>query len=221
MNKEFKYVSMQECVNVLFETVESFVEHKSALLDDIIDKKADPRKEFNELFDFESETLRTDVYEECNKVLTNRISEENPDYSTESEEIQNYVSGSIEYFIRWVKARSEEGYISWDELMNHLHKIPWRETVFGIRIQRFGKVYYELRFNYMQEVENGYLKFFNAEYQEDEDILYAGSYVAFGSKDIESIYMGYADLMYGVGLRDVTITYADGETVFLRFSEEN
>ena len=39
--------------------------------------------------------------------------------------------------------------------------------------------------------------------------------------DIETIHMGYADLIYEMGLRDVTISYTNGEKVFLRFSEEN
>lgn len=226
MSKEFKYVPMKERVNVLYEVAESFVGHKSAPIVDILDGKVDPRKEFNALFDFEKEKLRQDVCAECKKVLTTKIVEENPDYSAESEEVQNCVNSGISYFIRWVKARSERGNITWDELVKRLHHIPWRETKFGIRIQHFGKAYYELHFNYMQDLHNGCLKFYNAEYQEDpdkedDDVIDMASYVAFCADDIESIHMGNADLVYEVGLRDVTISYTNGEKVFLRFSEEN
>ena len=58
--------------------------------------------------------------------------------------------------------------------------------------------------------------------EEESDILISmASYVGISSDGIESIHMGQADLIYGVGLRDVTITYANGEKVFLRFSEDN
>lgn len=226
MSKEFNYVPMKERVNLLYEITENFVEHKSAPIVDIMDGKVDPRKEFNALFDFANETLRQDVYIECKKVLTTKIMKENPDYLAESEEVQNCVNSGISYFIRWVKTRSESGNITWEDLRKRLHNIPWRETEFGIRIQHFGNAYYKLHFNYMQDLHNGCLKFYNAEYQEDsnkedEDVIDMASYVAFGSDDIESIHMGYADLVYEAGLRDVTISYKNGEKVFLRFSEEN
>lgn len=227
MSKEFNYVSMKERVNLLYKTTESFVEHKSAPIVDIMDGKVDPRKEFNELFDFEKETLRQDVYAECKKVLTTKIMEENPDYSGESEEVQDCVNSSIHSFISWVKARSENGNITWDELLKHLRCIPWKDTNFGLRIQHFGKAYYELHFNYMDDSNKEYLKFYNAEYQEEtetqcEDIIVdMASFVGISSDDIESIHMGCADLVYEVGLRDVTISYTNGEKVFLRFSEEN
>ncbi|MBQ2882506.1 MAG: hypothetical protein IJE43_01855 [Alphaproteobacteria bacterium] len=225
MRKEFKYVSMKERVKLLYKATESFVRHKSAPIVDIMDGKIDPRKKFNALFDFEKETLRPDVYDECKKVLTVKIMEENSDYSVETREVQDCIKSSIAYFIRWVKARSESGNITWDELVNHLHNIPWEETEFGVRIQRFGKAYYELHFNYMQDLHNGCMKFYNAEYPEDTDndgcVIDMASYVAIVSDDIETIHMGYADLIYEVGLRDVTISYTNGEKVFLRFSEEN
>ena len=72
MSKKFKYVPMKERVNLLYKTTESFVEHKSAPIVDIMDGKVDPRKEFNDLFEFGKETLRQDVYVECKKVLTTR-----------------------------------------------------------------------------------------------------------------------------------------------------
>lgn len=223
MSKEFKYVSMKERVDLLYKTVESFVEHKSAPIVDIMDGKVDPRKEFNNLFDFEKETLRPDVYEECKKVMTEKFLAENSDYSAESEEMQDFVNSSIHSFISWVKARSENGNITWDELLEHLRCIPWKDTNFGLRIQHFGKAYCELYFNYMDDSNKEYLKFYNAEYKEEcEDIIVdMASYVAVVSDDIESIHMGNADLVYEAGLRDVTISYTNGEKVFLRFSEEN
>lgn len=223
MSKEFKYVSMKERVNLLCKATDKFVEHKSVPIIDIMDGKVDPRKEFIELFDFDNETLRSDVYEECKKVLTNKIIDENPDYSADSEDVQDCINSSIKYFIRWVKARNENGNITWDELVRHLHKIPWRETKYGIRIQQFEKTYYELHFNYMYDSGNGCLKFHNAEYQEDSDdaVIDLASYVAIVAEDIESIHMGCADLIYEIGLREVTISYSNGEEVYLRFSEEN
>lgn len=227
MSKEFKYVPMDERVKLLYKTTESFVEHKSAPIVDIMDGKVDPRKEFNALFDFKKESLRTDVHEKCREVMTEKILAENPDYSSESEEVQYCVNSSISYFIRWIKARSENGNITWDELLEHLRCIPWKDTNFGLRIQHFGKAYYELHFNYMDDSNKKYLKFYNAEYQEEtetqcEDIIVdMASFVGISSDDIESIHMGCADLVYEVGLRDVTIYYTNGEKVFLRFSEEN
>ena len=154
-----------------------------------------------------------------------KIMEEYPDYLAESKDVQDCINSSIAYFIRWVKARSERGNITWDDLVKRLHKVPWEETEFGVRIQNFGKVYYELHFNYMQDLHNGCLKFYNAEYLEDTDndecVIDMTSHVAIVSDDIESIHMGYADLVYEMGLRDVTISYKNGEKVFLRFSEEN
>lgn len=227
MSKEFKYVSMKEIVNLLYKTTESFVEHKSAPIVDIMDGKADPRKEFNELFDFEKETMRQDVFTECKKVLIAQIIKENPDYSAESEEIQNCINNGISYFISWAKARSENGNITWGELLEHLRCIPWKDTNFGLRIQHFGKAYYELHFNYMDDSNKERLKFYNAEYQEETDtqcedtVVDTASFVVISSDDIESIHMGYADLVYEAGLRDVTISYTNGEKIFLRFSEEN
>lgn len=227
MSKEFNYVSMKERVNLLYKVTESFVKHKSAPIVDIMDGKVDPRKEFNDLFDFEKETLRTDVHEKCREVMTEKILAENPDYSSESEEVQDCVNSSIRSFISWIKARSVNGNITWDELLEHLRCIPWKDSNFGLRIQHFGKAYYELHFNYMDDSNKKYLKFYNAEYQEEtetqcEDIIVdMASFVGICSDDIESIHMGFADLVYEAGLRDVTISYTNGEKVFLRFSEEN
>lgn len=227
MSKEFKYVSMKERVDLLYKTVESFVEHKSAPIVNIMDEKVDPRKEFNALFDFEKESLRTDVHEKCIEVMTEKFLAENQDYSSESKEVKDCVNSSINSFISWVKARSENGNIAWDELLEHLRCIPWKDTNFGLRIQHFGKAYYELHFNYMDDSNKEYLKFYNAEYQKEtekqcEDIIVdMASFVGISSDDIESIHMGYADLVYESGLRDVTISYSNGEKVFLRFSEEN
>ena len=55
----------------------------------------------------------------------------------------------------------------------------------------------------------------------DDAVIDLTSYVAIVAEDIESIHMGCADLLYEIGLRDVTISYSNGEEVYLRFSEEN
>lgn len=218
-------VSMEECVKLLYKKVESFVEHPSAKVVDILDKKVNPREQFTALFDFENQTLREDVYKECVKVIEPLLREADPD--GDEEDLQMYVTSRIKWFVRWVERRNAHGDITWSELLEHLNMIPWDGGNFGLRIQLFGKVYCELRFNYMDDWDKDYLKFYHAEYpdgdgEEESDILISmASYVGISSDGIESIHMGQADLIYGVGLRDVTITYANGEKVFLRFSEDN
>ncbi len=217
MSKNFQYVFVEDRINVLYDAAASFVNQSSE----------NARQEFNALFDFENKTLRADVHAKCEQAVAEKIHEANPDYPVDSADVQDFAEVSIGSFISWVERRNEEGEITWRELLNHLKSIPWEYSNFGIRIQRFGSVYYELHFNYMDATNTDYLKFYNAEYIEETDehgediIVDTASFVGIPSKNIESIHMGCADLVYRVGLRDVTIKYTDGEQVFLRFSESN
>ncbi|WP_273406240.1 hypothetical protein [Clostridium sp. AF02-29] len=219
MKKEFQYMNRDEKIKLLQKTAESFV-----------DKESYTRQKFIGLFDFKNYTMRSEnVLSKCKEVLAEKILSLNPDYTLESEEVQEHINDSIEEFVIWVKCRNLDGEITWDELVDHIEAIPWGETKFGIRIRRFGSVYYELHFNYVDDCDEHYLKFYNAvypdkkekPYKEDEILIETASYVGISSTDIASIHMSSADLLYDVGLRDYTITYSNGEHVFLRFSEEN
>lgn len=219
MKKEFQYMNRDEKIKLLQKTAESFV-----------DKESYTRQKFIALFDFKNYTMRSEnVLSKCKEVLAEKILSLNPDYTLESEEVQEHINDSIEEFVIWVRCRNLDGEITWDELVDHIESIRWGESKFGIRIQRFGSVYYELHFNYVDDYDEYYLKFYNAvypdkkekPYKEDEILVDTASYVGISSTDIASIHMSSADLLYDVGLRDYTITYSNGEHVFLRFSEEN
>lgn len=218
MKKEFKYMNRDEKIKLLQKTAESFV-----------DKESYTRQKFIALFDFKNYTMRSEnVLLKCKEVLAEKILSLNLDYTLESEEVQEHINDSIEEFVIWVRCRNLDGEITWDELVDHIESIPWGETKFGIRIQHFGSVYYELHFNYLDDYDEHYLKFYNVVYpkitspnEEDEILIETASYVGISSTDIASIHMSSADLLYDVGLRDYTITYSNGEHVFLRFSEEN
>lgn len=220
MKKEFKYMNRDEKIKLLQKTAESFV-----------DKESYTRQKFIALFDFKNYTMSSEnVLSKCKEVLAEKILSLNPDYTLESEEVQEHINDSIEEFVIWVKHRNLDGEITWDELVDRMASIRW-ENKFGIRIQRFGSVYYELHFNYLDDYDEHYLKFYNAVYPEtpenscprdwDEILVDTASYVGITSTDIASIHMSSADLLYDVGLRDYTITYTNGDQVFLRFSEEN
>lgn len=219
MKKEFQYMNRDEKIKLLQKTAESFV-----------DKESYTRQKFIGLFDFKNYTMRSEnVLSKCKEVLAEKILSLNPDYTLESEEVQEHINDSIEEFVIWVRCRNLDGEITWDELVDHIESIRWGESKFGIRIQRFGSVYYELHFNYVDDYDEYYLKFYNAvypdkkekPYKEDEILVDTASYVGISSTDIASIHMSSADLLYDAGLRDYTITYSNGEHVFLRFSEEN
>ena len=219
MKKEFQYMNRDEKIKLLQKTAESFV-----------DKDSYTRQKFIALFDFKNYTMRSeDVLSKCKEVLAEKILSLNPDYTLESEKVQEHINDSMEEFVIWVKCRNLDGEITWDELVDHIESIQWGESKFGIRIQRFGSVYYELHFNYVDDYDEHYLKFYNAvypdkkekPYKENEIFVDTASYVGISSTDIASIHMSSADLLYDVGLRDYTITYSNGEHVFLRFSEEN
>ena len=219
MKKEFQYMNRDEKIKLLQKTAESFV-----------DKESYTRQKFIALFDFKNYTMRSEnVLSKCKEVLAEKILSLNPDYTLESEEVQEHINDSIEEFVIWVRCRNLDGEITWDELVDHIESIRWGESKFGIRIQRFGSVYYELHFNYVDDYDEYYLKFYNAvypdkkekPYKEDEILVDTASYVGISSTDIASIHMSSADLLYDAGLRDYTITYSNGVHVFLRFSEEN
>ena len=221
MKKEYQYMNRDEKIKLLQKTAESFV-----------DKESYTRQKFIGLFDFKNYTMRSEnVLSKCKEVLAEKILSLNPDYTLESEKVQEHINDSIEEFVIWVKCRNLDGEITWDELVDNIESIRWAESKFGIRIQRFGSVYYELHFNYLDNRDEHYLKFYNAVYSEtpenscprdwDEILIDTASYVGISSKDIASIHMNSADLLYDVGLRDYTITYTNGDQVFLRFSEEN
>lgn len=229
--KEFQRVSKEERYNLIYKVCESFVEHKSALVVDIMDKKVNPRQEFEDLFDFKNIKLRKDVYEKVRDTLTEKVLSVNPSYTLSSyvemetqETVLDYVETWIKGFVKSIKRRSENGIVTWEDFKNHLHSVDLRNSPFGIRVQTFGKTYSEIHFNYMLD-SGDCIKLYNAEWQdddaEDEAIIDTASYVAISNKDIEEIWIGNADLIYQSGLRNAHIKYNNGEVIFFRFSEEN
>lgn len=226
MSKEFNYLTSKERYELIQGTLTSFVQHPSAPIVDIMDGKVDPRQELMDLIDFKALAMNPSAYGKVKSALTEKILSENPDYTAKSKEVCECVESSIHNYIVWLKNRNEHGGISWDELKKRLHKVDKENSPYGIRVQKFGKVYYQLYFNYMVD-EGEAIKLYNADWDEDCEksdegtVVDMATYVAITSKNIKEIRMGSADLVFDCGLRDVTITYDNGEDVRLRFSESN
>lgn len=79
----------------------------------------------------------------------------------------------IENYVRFVKERSGNGEITWDDLIARLKRLYLEDSDFGIRVQRFSKYsYWEVFFNHFDitEYESGNVKLtFNQEYYEDTE----------------------------------------------------
>lgn len=226
MNKEFNYLTCKERYGLIQSTLTSFVEHPSAPIVDIVDGKVNPRQELLDLIDFEALQMNPTAYDKVKAVLTEKVLSKNLDYTADSDEVCEFVKSSIHNYIVWIKNRNEHGIITWDELRKRLHRVDKQNSPYGIRVQKFGRVYYQLYFNYMVD-EGEIIKLYNADWDEDCEksnegtVVDTATYVAITSGDIIEIRMGSADLVFDCGLRDVTITYNNGEDISLRFSESN
>ena len=96
MKKEFQYMNRDEKIKLLQKTAESFV-----------DKESYTRQKFIGLFDFKNYTMRSEnVLSKCKEVLAEKILSLNPDYTLESEKVQEHINDSIEEFVIWVKCRN-------------------------------------------------------------------------------------------------------------------
>lgn len=226
MSKKFNCLSCKERFGLIQSTLTSFVQHPSAPIIDIVDGKANPRQELLDLIDFEALQMNPTAYDKVKEVLAEKILLENPDCTADSDEVCGCVESNIHNYIVWLKNRSEHGIITWDELKKRLHRVDKENSPYGIMIQKFGRVYYQLYFNYMVD-EGEIIKLYNADWDEDckksneGTIVDTATYVAITSGDIKEIRMGSADLVFDCGVRDITITYNNGEDVSLRFSEGN
>lgn len=225
MGKELNYVTMKERHTLIHNIVMSFVEHRSVSIADITDGKVDPHQELMDLFDFKTLGMKSKVYVAVKNALTEKMLSVNPDFTDCSEEIVEFVESSVTNYVLWIQKRSKQGVITWEELKKMLHSINMEASSFGVRVQHFGKAYYQLYFNYLED-KGDIITLYNADWDEDCEksdegtVIDTASYVSISNKDIKEIQIGYADLVYECGLRDVTITYKNGETVFLRFSED-
>ena len=86
MKKEFQYMNRDEKIKLLQKTAESFV-----------DKESYTRQKFIGLFDFKNYTMRSEnVLSKCKEVLAEKILSLNPDYTLESEKVQEHINDSIE-----------------------------------------------------------------------------------------------------------------------------
>lgn len=217
--KEFKNVPAQESYLTLYKAVESIMSHTSAP-----DGDENPRKKFEELFDFDLMQMKPDAQEKVQSIFAEKVVSLNPGYSVDSKEISPYVENSIKCFVENIKRRCENGIITWEEFKRHLHNVDLQNSPFGIRFQNLGKVYTEIYFNFLQD-EGEVIKLYKAEWNnsdsEDKATIDKASYIIIPSKGIEEIWIGSADLMYQSGLREAHIAYNNGESVSFRFSEEN
>lgn len=208
MSKEFQYVGMNERLWAVYEA---------------ITKSTKSREEIESVFDFDKMTMREDMLLIAKKTVQEKILEANSAFTVDSDEVQDMTDSTINYCIKWYKHRLENGFITWDELMKRLQSIDLANSQFGIRVQHFGKTYFEIFFNYV-EYGDGVIKLYNAEYPEGEDddnvIVDTASHVIITETDIKEIYMSDCDLVPQCGLRDITITYENGENTYLRFADE-
>lgn len=101
------------------------------------------RKQLEAALDFENLTMDEKYIPEIMELLK----------SSDDEVGENIIRN----YVRFVKERSGSGEITWDELLERLKFVDGYSSDFGFRVQRFGKVYYELYFNNfrIQKYEDG------------------------------------------------------------------
>ena len=226
MSKKFVYVSEEDRFNAIQNAAWEFVEHRNADIVEVMKGVVDPRKEFSDLFDFDTHTMRADVYEKVKANLLDVILKSNSGFDAESEHVTSMVDSSIKTYIDWLKRRNECGPITWDDFRKRLYKIDLKNSRYGIRFQTFGKCYVQMCFNGI-DIQYGdgkdLLRLYRADCEKSPEgtVINANDYVIISGSDIKEISMGYADLMYRSGLRDVTIEYGNGESHSFRFSDDN
>lgn len=138
------------------------------------DNKHMDRKQLEAVLDFENLTMDEKYIPEIMELLKVGEGESGEDI------IRNYV--------RFVKARSASGEITWDEFMTRLKDLSLDYSSFGIRVQRFSKYsYWEVFFNHfdMTEYEDGNVKLtFNQKWYEDAETEIAYEYLS--DQDIDT-----------------------------------
>lgn len=230
------------------------------IMDYFNSKKID-REELESLLDFENLTVEKNCEADILKLLKESLG---GDVDCKEE---------IAIYVRFIKWRSESGDITWDEFISRLRELNLEESDFGIRVQQFGKTYWEIFFNNFSIMEfkdnDVRLTFDNYYYadietdkaldvldelginteknnneiirqigeklaslttsqDEKEKLIYAlnalygmhyvdKSHIYVFKNLIKNIHMSSADLVPEVGLRDYSITFIDGSTMFLRF----
>lgn len=138
-------------------------------------KKMD-RMELEGTLDFENLTMREEVVKDISKLFTKA--------GYKKSEIER----AIKNFVRYVKARSGSGEITWDEFVKRLDDLYLSDSQFGIRVQRFSKYsYWEVWFNHYDIInhEDGKAKVtFNQYYYDETEREKA--YEVLDNKDIDT-----------------------------------
>lgn len=175
---------------------------------------------YTDLFKFEADEFEPDLYERVRALLTAHIAAENPDYKPFSKKAEEEAESTISSYIAWLKRRNEHGKITWEELTKRLRKAHIQGN--EIRVQIIGKYYCQFYFNCILNEGEVFRLFrvnLDGEGNGRNKTMDTRSYAAISKDDIEEIDMGGADLIYSSGLREVTVTYKNGERISLKFSE--
>lgn len=139
------------------------------------DKHMD-RKQLELVLDFDNLTIDKKYIPEIRELLKSSEDESGEDV--------------LKSYVRFVKARSGSGEITWDEFMARLNDLALEYSSFGIRVQRFSKsAYWELFFNHFEttDYEDGDVKLtFNQEYYEETERENAYEYLSEHDIDTDS-----------------------------------
>lgn len=134
------------------------------------------RKQLEAALDFDSLTMDEKYTHEIRALLKSNKDESGEDI--------------IRSYVRFVKARSGSGEITWDEFMARLNALILEYSSFGIRVQRFSKpAYWEVFFNHFEttDYEGGEVKLtFNQIWYEDAETQIAYEFLADHDIDTDS-----------------------------------
>lgn len=123
------------------------------------DSKHMDRKQLEVALDFDNLTINEKYISEIMELLKSNEDESGEDI--------------IRSYVRFVKARSGSGEITWEEFMARLNALILEYSSFGIRVQRFSKsAYWEIFFNHFDitDYEDGDVKLtFNQKWYEDAE----------------------------------------------------
>lgn len=140
------------------------------------DSKHMDRKQLEAALDFDNLTMDEKYIPEIRELLKSNEDESDEDI--------------IRSYVRFVKARSGSGEITWDEFMARLNALILEYSSFGIRVQRFSKsAYWEIFFNHFEttDYENDEVKLtFNQIWYEDAETQIAYKFLADHDIDTDS-----------------------------------
>lgn len=119
------------------------------------------RKALENALDFENHTMSKEIAEDVSKLLV--------DAGYKKSDAER----AMKDFVRYVKARSGAGEITWDKFVAKLKELELEYSNFGIRVQRFSKYsYWEVFFNHydITNYEDGKAEVtFNQDYYDETE----------------------------------------------------